>query len=124
MSIATLMGDYAKCIRPKIGRDAQQGQTQKWTVAEGATILFENMACSYQEASSRVATFYAQRSILVSNEVIFGCQVACEANDLLIVTRCKSDTEIKLIVQGIVEPVEMGSQWVWKVACERIRQPN
>lgn len=124
MSIFNLMSDYAKCIRPGIGRDSQLGQTQTFDVTNGATLLFSNKPCSYQEASSRIVNYYAQRNITVSNEILFGCEVACEANDLLVVTRCKSNTTVYVIVAGLVEPVEYGSQWVWKVAGERIRQPS
>ena len=123
--ISTMFSDYAQGIRPAIGRDSALGVTQDFNPGDaGVTTLFQNVPCSYQEANARTSTFYAQRDALVSNEVYFSQDPGIQPNDLLIVTRFKTGDVIKLNVVGLSDPVQMGTTWVWKCACERIRQPN
>jgi hypothetical protein len=122
--ISTMFDSYAQGIRPAISVGAEGGTTQDFTVGNpGVTQLFVKMPCGYQEASPRVANFYAQRGLLISNEVYFATDPAIMPNDLLVVTRVKTNDVIKLNVVGTSDPIQLGTTWVWKVPCERIRQP-
>lgn len=125
MSLGSIMGDSAMGIRPAINRDADLGQTQDFTQGNpGVVTLFTAYPCSYQEASVRTQMFYGQRDALVSNEVYFDRDPGIEPNDMLVVTRCRMGDTVKLIVVGQSDSIQAGTTWVYRVACERLRQPK
>lgn len=119
-----LFDSYCQGIRGAVSQDAVYRGTQQNFAVPPATQLFANVACSYQEASARVASYYAQRNRDVDGEVIFGQQITIEPNDLIVLVRAATGDTLNLLVQGEVDPIQQGFMWTWKVPVKRVVLPG
>ena len=127
MSIWGLLESTATAIRPGIGRDAIDGVTQNFTVGQtpAPTVVFSNVACSYQEQGISVMDLYGQRQTMLRPRLYFAIDPKVEVNDRITVTTKNQDgttTQTNLLVQGGAQPVARGRQW--EVEVERINQPT
>jgi hypothetical protein len=118
--ITTCLESYASCYRPKIGQDADGGTTQDFTPGN-ATLIFQNYACSVQEAGPGVQRIYEQRNAVVTNTVHFAKDPGCQPNELIVATAARTKEVVYLLVKGKAQPVARGRYYY--VPAERIEQP-
>lgn len=102
--------------RPTIGRDSAQGVTQNPFVT-----LFENVACSVQQARTSVKELYAQRNTVVTTTVYFASDPGAQVNDLFTATD-RAGTVSNYLVRGKSQAV--GQARLWNTDMELIEEPT